>query len=300
MLSGPVTASAGHGAYNKCMNLAAQTSSAAASNPPPTRFVALEQGRIAYDDQGSGPLVVLVPGIGDLRREYRLVVPGLVAAGYRVVTMDLRGCGESDATFDQYDGRVIGDDIVALIRDLDAGPAIVVGTSIAAGSAVYAAAESPELVARIVLVGGFTRGPAMSAPMKLLVRVLMAGPWRNAVWLGVHRGLFPLHTPEDHDAHRAAIRANLREPGRSAALGRMMTSTHDHAEARYAKVRAPSLFVMGTADSDFPDPVAEANEVAAALGGRVAFSEGAGHYPHIEAPEQFLEPVLEFLAEAGA
>ena len=167
--------------------------------------------------------------------------------------------------------------------------------SIAAGSAVYAAAEAPELVDRMVLVGGFTRGPVMSAPMKLLVRVLMAGPWRNAVWMGLHAGLFPLRRADDHDAHRAAMRANLREPGRSAALGRMMNSDHHHAESRYERVSVPSLFVMGTADSDFPEPAREAEEVAAALRGETAFIEGAGHYPHVEAPAEFLRAVLPFL-----
>lgn len=261
----------------------------------PTRFLPLEEGRIAYEDHGQGPLLILVPGIGDLRQEYRFVAPAMLAAGYRVVTMDLRGVGESDATFSRYDGEVVAHDIVALVRHLDAGPATVIGTSMAAGSAVFAAAEDPDRIGRIVLVGGFTRGPAMSAPMRLLLRVMMAGPWRNAVWMSVHRSLFPLRTPPDHDEHRRDMRANLREPGRSAALGQMMTSTHAYAQARYADVRAPSLFVMGTADSDFPDPVAEATEVAAALGGQTHFIEGAGHYPHVEDPQAFLDAVLPFL-----
>jgi len=263
--------------------------------PRRTRFLSRDEGRIAYDDIGDGPLVILAPGIGDLRREYRFVAPALAAQGYRVVTMDLRGLGESDATFSRYDGKAVGDDIIALIRHIDAGPAVLMGSSMAAGSAVYAAAEAPELVSRIVLIGGFTRGPVVSAPMKLLVRVLMSGPWRNAVWLGLHGTLFPLHKPEDHDEHRSKMRNNLREHGRSAALAQMMLSDHDHAEARYDKVQAPSLFVMGTADPDFPDPIEEANEVAAAIGGEAFFIEGAGHYPHVEAPELFLERVLVFL-----
>lgn len=274
-----------------------QSTTSTLSAGPQTRFVQLAQGRIAYDDtRTDGPLVVLVPGIGDLRSEYRFVAPQLAAAGYRVVTMDLRGLGESDATFDTYDGEAVGNDIIAIVRELDAGPAIVMGTSMAAGSAVYAAAEAPELVAKIVLIGGFTRGPVMGWATKLLVRSLVAGPWRNAAWLGMHGTLFPLRKADDHDVHRERMRANLREPGRSVALGEMMLSSHAYAEARYADVRAPSLFVMGTADSDFPDPVVEANEVAQALGGRAHFVDGAGHYPHVEAPEDFLAAVLPFMA----
>ncbi|MFO7549180.1 MAG: hypothetical protein R6X29_09975, partial [Acidimicrobiia bacterium] len=52
--------------------------------------------RLAHDDSGGdGPLVVLLPGAGDLRSEHRFLAPPLVAAGYRVVTADLPGHGES-------------------------------------------------------------------------------------------------------------------------------------------------------------------------------------------------------------
>jgi len=265
-----------------------------------TQYLDRDGGRIAYDDtRGDGPLIVLIPGIGDLRAQYRLVAPAIAAAGYRVVTMDLRGLGESDATFDVYNGEVVGEDLIALLRHLDAGPAIIAGNSMAAGSAVYAAAEAPDLVSRLVLIGGFTRGPVMNAPTKLLIRVLMAGPWRAAVWMGLHNSLFPLHKSDDHDEHRASMRANLKEPGRSHALGQMMLSNHAYAEARYAEVDVPALFVMGSADSDFPNPVAEATEVAQALGGTSAVIEGAGHYPHVEVPDQFLAAVLPFLGAAS-
>jgi hypothetical protein len=35
----------------------------------------LAEGTLAYDDQGAGPLVVMVPGLGDLRQEYRFLTP---------------------------------------------------------------------------------------------------------------------------------------------------------------------------------------------------------------------------------
>ncbi len=40
-------------------------------------------GRIAYELAGDGPLVVLVPGMGDLRGTYRLLAPAIAEAGYR-------------------------------------------------------------------------------------------------------------------------------------------------------------------------------------------------------------------------
>ena len=49
-----------------------------------TRFLDRLEGRIAYDVTGTGPLVVMAPGMGDLRSTWRYQVPVLVAAGYRV------------------------------------------------------------------------------------------------------------------------------------------------------------------------------------------------------------------------
>lgn len=52
------------------------------NSKPATQYVSTPEGRIAYDVQGDGPLVVLVPGMGELRTSYRFLVPALVDAGY--------------------------------------------------------------------------------------------------------------------------------------------------------------------------------------------------------------------------
>ena len=83
---------------------------AASSKPSSTRFISRPEGRIAYDVQGTGPVVVLVPGMGDLRAGYRFLAPQLAAAGYTVASTDLRGHGESDTTFSSYgDPETAGD-----------------------------------------------------------------------------------------------------------------------------------------------------------------------------------------------
>ena len=73
---------------------------------------------IAYDSAGSGPLVVGLPGLGDVRQQYRFLAAQLVEAGYRVVTMDIRGQGESSVGWPAYSVAGVGSDILALIQDL--------------------------------------------------------------------------------------------------------------------------------------------------------------------------------------
>ena len=125
--------------------------------------------------------MILVPGMGDLRTGYRFLAPALRAAGYRVACTDLRGHGDSDATFTSYGDQETAGDVIALIEELG-GPAVVVGNSMGAGAAVIAAAERPELVSGLVLVGPFVRNPKTSPMQRLLLRVAMAPPWAAISW----------------------------------------------------------------------------------------------------------------------
>ena len=112
-----------------------------------TQYFEQSKGTIAYDDsQGDGELVLMLPGMGALRSEYRYLAPALVEVGYRVVTADLRGHGESSVDWPEYTLPAAGQDILDLIAYLDAGPAHVVGTSFSPGAAVWAAAEQPEAI----------------------------------------------------------------------------------------------------------------------------------------------------------
>ena len=255
----------------------------------------LAEGTLAYDDQGEGPLVVMVPGLGDLRQEYRFLTPELVNAGYRVVTVDLRGHGDSSTKWPSYGSEAVGQDLLALIRHLDTGPATVIGNSFGAGPAVWAAAEEQNLISGVVLIGPFVRDHDSSFMQQAMIRALVSGPWKVHAWEWYYGTLFPTRKPADFDAYRAALRANLAEPGRFAAVKAMISRSDAAIEARLPSVDVPSLVLMGTKDPDFPDPEAEARWIADRLRGDVELVEGAGHYPQTEMPEITAPMISDFL-----
>jgi pimeloyl-ACP methyl ester carboxylesterase len=259
-----------------------------------TKFLERQGGKIAYDDEGYGPLVISVPSLGDLRSEYRFLTPQLVRAGYRVVQMDLRGLGESSVDWDDYSVAGIGSDIVALARSLQAGPAYIIGTSMGAGAAVWAAAEAPEEITGLVLIGPFVRGEG-AGPLSLLFSALFARPWGPAAWLKYYSTLYPTRKPDDFSAYKAALLTNLKEPGRLGALRRQFFSPKTASEARLPQVTAPVQVLMGSKDPDFKDPETEARWVAEALRGAYTLVPPAGHYPHAELPEVTGPLVLAFL-----
>ena len=254
-----------------------------------------QNGRIAYDEAGSGPLVICAPGLGDLRAEYRFLAPQLVEAGYKVVTMALRGHGDSSAAWPDYSAAAIGSDMLALIRHLDAGPAILIGNSKSGGAAVWAAAEAPDRVSGLVLISPFVRAALPAWQAKLLFTPLFIGPWGPAVWIRYYRSLYPSEKPADFPSYLSALADNIRQPGRMVALRAMMTSTEGYLEKRLDDVSAPALVIMGTRDPDFKDPAAEANWLAEQLSGQAHVVEGAGHYPHAEMPTTSGPAIVSFL-----
>lgn len=263
------------------------------------RFLDRPEGRLAYDVRGSGPLVVCVSGMSDLRTTYRHLVGPLAAAGFRVATMELRGHGDSDTTFEAYDDEAAATDVVALVEELG-GPALVVGHSMSAGAAVIAAAARPELVSGLVLVGPFVRDPELNPVVRGLFRLMMQPAWIRPVWKAWLPGLHAGRRPDDFDAHQAAVLAALARPGRRRALARTTRTTHQPAADVIADVAAPALVVMGELDKDFPDPAEEARWVAAQLGAEVLMVPEAGHYPHSQRPDVVAPAVVAFAQRVTA
>jgi len=256
--------------------------------------------RLGYDVQGTGPLVVCLHGMGDLRSVFRFTVPALVEAGYRVATMDLRGHGDSTDGFDAYDDTALASDALALVDHLDAGPAVLVGNSMAAGASVIAAADQPDKVAGLALLGPFVRNPEMSAATKLLLAVVLRKPWGPAAWTTFYKRYYPGRPPADLADHVARMRESFRRGDHFESFRRTSHTSHEPAERRLSRVTAPALVVMGEKDSDWPDPVAEARFAADALRAELVLVPGAGHYPQAERPDLVNPALVAFLQRVFA
>lgn len=276
----------------------------------PTHFLDLDGGRIAYEVTGSGPLIVLSPGMADTRAAYRFLMPLLVASGYRVAAADLRGHGESTVDWPSYTHADTAADLLALVEELG-GPAVLVGQSFSGGAVTLAATTRPDLVSAIVEIDPFTRPPKYS-----LSAFVSNGPYRRgglllgrfaitggvSSWAKYLDLAYPGRKPADWDEWLAALTANLTEPGRTKAAQKMMNSsaTLKQAGAALPEVSCPALVVMGDQDSDFPDPEAEARGLVAVLPtgrGTYVMVPGAGHYPHAEYPAETAQAILDFLAK---
>ncbi len=275
-----------------------------------TAFLEIDGGRLGYEVTGEGPLVVLAHGMGDSRRAYRFLIPRLVAAGYRVADLDLRGHGEASTGWPSYTRTDTAGDILALIRLLG-GPAVIVGHSFAGGAATIAAAQEPELVRAVVEIGPFTRaqqpdlGGLLRNPRyrKGTLRLMGTALFRSVgLWKSYLSHAYPGTRPADFADYLSALEGELRRPGRIAVLTKMGMSAPTDAGARLGHISCPALVLMGTLDPDWNDPRAEADGVVAGMPaglGQVVMIEGAGHYPHAPFPDEVVTAMLAFLKEHG-
>jgi pimeloyl-ACP methyl ester carboxylesterase len=263
-------------------------------------FLTRPEGRIAYTDTGSGPLLVAVPGMGDLRSTYDDVAPALVDAGYRVVVADLRGHGDSDTTFRTHGDDATGSDLIALVEHLGAGPAVLLGSSMGASAAVWAAAERPDLVRGLVLLSPYLRQPGSPGMRRLLgvvYRMLLARPWGAAFWGSFYSSITKGRRAPRHTEHVTAIKRSMSEPGRLRSFRDLAVALdHSVVEVRLPALRASALAIVGAVDPDFSDPAAELAWITDMIDARGVLIPDVGHYPQHQAPDVVVPAVLDFLA----
>ncbi|MFI1868726.1 alpha/beta fold hydrolase [Streptomyces jumonjinensis] len=258
---------------------------------------ASEDGVLTYRDTGAGrPVVLLHAGFVD-HTMWDAQIPAL-ARHYRVIAPDARGHGASanaSAPFRQTD------DLAALLRHLDPGPAVVVGVSMGAAIAVDTALEHPGLVGALVLSGGGARDAGSGDPwtrelQAAQTRALTAGDiegWLDtfaAVAAGPHR--------EPGDVDPGLVR-RLREMARRT-IGKHTPGEPDHhlpvphTTARAAEIAVPVLALNGALDA--PGLIGAADHIARTVAdGRTTVIDGTAHFPNMEQPEAYTRAVEDFL-----
>ncbi|GAB3574791.1 alpha/beta fold hydrolase [Amycolatopsis endophytica] len=113
-----------------------------------------EGHRLCYTEFGTGDrVVVLAHGLMFTRRMHAPLARRLAADGFRVITLDLLGHGDSDRPHQSwhYSIPAFGDQVVALLDHLDVDRAVVGGTSLGANVALEVAVKAPERLRGIVV-----------------------------------------------------------------------------------------------------------------------------------------------------
>lgn len=120
--------------------------------------LSLRGARLAYSDEGDGPTVVSAHGLLQSREADRS--PGLIdwaalpAAGFRLISYDARGHGDSSGTIDpdSYGWDALSDDLLALVDAVSpADPVRAFGVSMGTGTLLHALTKAPSRFTAVTL-----------------------------------------------------------------------------------------------------------------------------------------------------
>jgi 3-oxoadipate enol-lactonase len=249
---------------------------------------------IYYEQEGTGPDLLLIPGLGGSVHLWFAQRKGL-AAVMRVTALDPRGHGRSGKPPGPYTMRQMADDAAVLVRQLGIGPALVVGSSMAAMIAVELAVAHPTLVSALALVGGFpVLAPAGKERMEGRARTAETegmGPLADTVAataLGAHTHAAQ---PALVGLFRMALLSN--DPAAYAAACRAIVAAD--VTPLLGQVRCPALILLGAQEQVAPLPAARVLK-AGIPHAELRVIPDAGHLSFLEQPAAFNAALMEFAA----
>jgi pimeloyl-ACP methyl ester carboxylesterase len=276
------------------------------------RHVSLHGHDLAFEHTGSGPVVVLVHGMAGSSATWRRLVPALEPTA-TVVAPDLPGHGASeraggDATLGSY-ASCIRDLLVASGHER----ATVVGQSLGGGIAMQFAYQFPERCERLVLVGS----GGLGQEVHFLLRALALPGSEYVLSLGCASALRNLGASATTLLERIGFRPSptMKEIARAySSLGdgrarrafletlRAVVDVNgqrvDARDRLYLASAIPTLIVWG--DRDRIIPVEHGRAAHEAMpGSRLEIFEGAGHFPHCDAPERFASVLVDFMRSSS-
>ena len=267
---------------------------------PPARMVRVEgRGEFFVRDTGEEdrPAVLLLHGwmfSSDLN--WFTTYDAVHAAGHRVIAMDHRGHGHGLRSPDPFRLQDCADDAAAVLRALDAAPALVVGYSLGGAVAQLVARDHPDVAAGIVLCA--TANDWSEPKLRLLWSAmaglrLMLGLAPEAIWrrvttmMGTEGGLAPVWQAGELSRGSAVA---LAEAGRE--LGRFDSRPWNGAFG------LPSAVVVTREDTSVPP--AKQRALAASLGGAPTFEAPGTHGAVTLLPDTFNPVLVEAIAAVGA
>ncbi|WP_327151910.1 alpha/beta fold hydrolase [Nocardia sp. NBC_01329] len=249
---------------------------------------------VVLDGNPAAPPLLLVHGSGATGSTWEPVVPAL-AAEYRVITIDLPGCGRSEPA-STYAVPQQAERVATVLDEFGVQNATVVGHSSGGYVATALVERRPDLVGELVLV---STGPSLAAllPEPAIMRVVASPLFGPLVWAlrtesMIRRGLAataaaPITVPDGAaaDLRRTSYRA----------FRAILAANSDYIAARTVPQRLvdagkPVRVIFGDSDPRW-DP-ASAGQYEAVPGAELEYLRGVGHIAMLEDSDALARSIL--------
>lgn len=259
-------------------------------------FLEISSGRIAYDEQGSGETIVMLPSGAHNRHDFD-ELRALIPAEFRTIAIDWPAHGDSPPDAGPGSAMHLADVAEEAVAQLTPDGAIVLGNSVGGFAAARLAIRRPELVKGLVIVdgGGFAGRPLH---VRAICALMARQTFLRAIYPTFSRQYMRGRTDADRRARDAAI-ATTRRPEGLRAISELWRSfaspEHDLRREAHA-IAAPTLLIWGKRDPVIPPRIAR--RAARAIQGSELVVLDTGHLPHTSDPQGFAAQLLTFLERA--
>ena len=270
-------------------------------------------------EAGTGPLALCLHGFPDSAHTWRHLLPALAEVGFHAVAPFLRGYAPTAVPDDAcYSIGALVADAVALHQALDGdGQAVLIGHDWGAEAANGAAALAPDRWRRVVTLGvpPLALDPVLYGDYQQLKRFFYLFWFRDSLAqaaevVAADRMTFLDRLWQDwspgYDAagDLARVKESLRQPANlQAAISYYRDPVLDatpgavvpyaaEEEAASRQAQQPTLYLHGSVDGCIGVELVRGAERHLAPGSRMIVVEGAGHFPHLEQPEEVNEHIL--------
>jgi pimeloyl-ACP methyl ester carboxylesterase len=251
---------------------------------------------IAYNDQGTGTPIVFLHAFPLNRTMWEPQVEGL-SGRYRIITVDLRGHGESDAPLWRFSLEQYADDVAELMHHLSIPRAVLIGLSMGGYVSLAFYRKYAERVQGLVLAD--TRAQADSDEARAGRFTLAQTAFRQGPE-AVAKVMLPKLLAPATLRTRPDLVAGVRRMIEGNEVSGMIVDSIAMADRPDSvpllpQITCPTVVIVG--EEDQPTPPAEARLIADGIpGAKLAVIAGAGHLSNLEQPEQFNTIVAEFAA----
>jgi 3-oxoadipate enol-lactonase len=252
---------------------------------------------LSFDDDGPGPVVVLLHGF-PLDRSMWSHQQASIGSIYRLIVPDLRGHGTTAAPDGIYSIDEMADDVIELLDALQLREPVVFGGLSMGGYVALSIAERfPERVRALMLIN--TRASADSEEAarlreEMATEVDRTGDIEPVIAKMLPR-LFSRDTFQKHPELVAKLHGRMSRMTARAVAGTLRgMATRPDRSAFLPRIQVPTLVIAGAEDQIIPTEEAE-GMARAVPGGRLATIPGAGHLAPIEKFQQVDREILDFL-----
>lgn len=258
------------------------------------------QGRRLYYDligPNSGPVVCFAHSLGTDGGMWAEQVPPLLAKGFRVIRLDMRGHGGSDSLPGDYTMDELADDAAAVLEMLGLSSVHFIGLSIGGMFGQALAINHATKFKSMMLCATLTQSsPEVKSTWAPRVAALRKSGSLESVAEGSMQRWLTESFKQNNPARWKQIRDTLLNTSIDGYLGSTAAIQDFDYVPRLPTIKLPTLVVCG---ADDPGPPPSENRRLASLipGGRYEEMAGARHFPNVEFPESFNRIMLDWLSQ---